>query len=65
MHESPRITLHNTLNKLHRVFKRAFRGLVSEDPGQVYLQRCYRLLSRLSVLNEKLMLASGYCKGGA
>jgi hypothetical protein len=35
------------------------------DPATAALHRCYRGFSRLSVLNERLGLRSGYTKGGA
>lgn len=34
------------------------------DPATAALHRCYRGFSRLSVLNERLGLRSGYTKGG-
>lgn len=35
------------------------------DPATLALRRCYRVFSRLSVLNERLGLRAGYTKGGA
>lgn len=36
-----------------------------KDPGHVQLMACYRGLSRLSLLNEKLTVKAGYTRGGA
>lgn len=45
-------------------FTAAMEGAQKADPATAALRRCYRGFSRLSVLNERLGLRSGYTKGG-
>mmetsp|Transcript_2453 Transcript_2453/g.6293 ORF Transcript_2453/g.6293 Transcript_2453/m.6293 type:complete len:501 (-) Transcript_2453:485-1987(-) len=52
------------LTEKDRLFHRTVKKLVEEDPGRKHFAECYRILSKLSVLNEKLTLASGYTRGG-
>lgn len=47
-----------------RLFRHTVKRLVEEEPGRRYFNECYKCLSRLSVLNEKLTLAAGYTRGG-
>jgi hypothetical protein len=46
----------------------SFAEIVAEqrrkDPGAEALRRCYAAFSRMSVLNEKLTVRSGYTRGG-
>lgn len=45
-------------------FAAAVESYQKADPAAAALRRCYRNFSRLSVLNERLGLRSGYTKGG-
>ncbi|WIA29367.1 hypothetical protein OEZ86_011872 [Tetradesmus obliquus] len=45
-------------------FEAAVERYQKTDPATAALHRCYRGFSRLSVLNERLGLRSGYTKGG-
>ncbi|KAF8073048.1 CAND8 [Scenedesmus sp. PABB004] len=45
-------------------FAAAFESSCRADPAAAALRRCYRGFSRLSVLNERLGLRSGYTRGG-
>jgi hypothetical protein len=47
------------------VLQAAVERYTKTDPATAALHRCYRGFSRLSVLNERLGLRSGYTKGGA
>jgi hypothetical protein len=46
----------------------SFHAMVNElehqDPAYPHYRKCYRCLSRMSVLNEQLTLRAGYTKGG-
>lgn len=45
-------------------FAAAVESAQKTDPAAAALRRCYRGFSRLSVLNERLGLRSGYTRGG-
>lgn len=52
------------LNERTRLFRNAIKSLSEADPGSKHLSDCYKWLSKLSVLNEKLTVAAGYTRGG-
>ncbi|KAL6765775.1 hypothetical protein V8C86DRAFT_2449307 [Haematococcus lacustris] len=65
-HEYLGLFEHNLhLTERDKLFKTRFAELMEgAGGGRKWLKECYRCLSQLSVLNEKLTLAAGYTRGG-